>query len=70
MARYKGDPRWITVKYGKDCESCGRPIKRGETAFFYPNGGSLYCDQGCGENAAADFQGAAMDEAFMIGQSW
>ena len=62
--RYQGDPRWLdSVRYPAVCTRCGKPIKRGDRAFYYPNGRHLYCDgPGCGQDCAADFQSAAEDE--------
>jgi hypothetical protein len=67
MKRYALDPYWMTARYPGTCRQCGRTIKRGERAFYYPNGKHLFCATGrdCGQVASADFDAAANDEAFM-----
>jgi hypothetical protein len=63
MRRYSGDPYWITARYAGRCVRCGRTIPKGERAFYYPNGKGLYCQAAlCGEQCAAEFQGATEDE--------
>lgn len=65
MKRYALDPYWLTVRFAGTCHTCGRPIKRGERAFYYPNGKHLFCEApACGQAAAADFHACAEDEAF------
>lgn len=68
-----GDPRWITAKFAGECQGrageCKAPIKRGESAFYYPNGRKLLGRScGCGETASAEFDAARQDEAFATGQ--
>ncbi len=64
MAKYKGDPRWISVRFkGSACARCKRPIQPGERAFHYPQDRSLYCDGGdCGAAASREFAVQAFDE--------
>ena len=65
MKRYALDPYWMNVRFPGTCRKCGRQIKRGERAFYYPNGKHLFCEAApCGQAAAADFQACAEDEAF------
>lgn len=65
--KYAGDPRWITVRFDGVCQ-CGKPVRKGEKAFYYPKGKTL-CGSGCGcaERAEADFNSCAQDEAFQNG---
>jgi len=69
--RYKGDPYWITTRFAGKCLKCGRAIKRGERAFYYPRGErgrNLYCDADeCGRQAERQFVAEAQDEAFLTG---
>ena len=63
-----GDPGWITARYAGKCTGnrgeCPQVIKRGERAFYYPNGKHLLA-QGCGhaEAAEADFASMRFDES-------
>ena len=67
--RYARDPRWLTVKYACKCSKCGRDIKKGEEAFYYPSTRSMYCDHAtCGGAASADFESCAFDEAVYNGE--
>ena len=61
MARYKGDPRWITVRYAGQCAKCEVRIARGERAYYHPTTRTMAC-RACGEKQAAEFQAAAWDE--------
>jgi hypothetical protein len=66
--RYRGDPRWITVKYAGTCRRCGEPIPKGADAFYYPKGRALYCDSDtCGRAESRSFEAAAADEDFAAG---
>lgn len=66
MSRYAcRDPYWLTAKWEGTCH-CGGTIKKGQRAFYYPNGKRLLCAP-CSEKAAAEFAAAAADEAFMSG---
>lgn len=38
MAKYKSDPRWISVKFDGSCARCKSVIRRGERAFYYRPG--------------------------------
>jgi len=67
MDRYAGDPHWIAVRHDDRCRACGRAIRRGERAFYYPRGKHVYCDGPCGATAAADFESAAFDESVANG---
>ncbi len=61
---YKGDPRWITARFKSKCTGCDAPISKGDSAFYFPNGKSLYGDKcGCGRDQSASFDAAAFDEA-------
>ena len=64
MAKYKCDPRWITVRFkGSACADCKRPIQRGQRVFHYPQDRSLYCDGAdCGEAASREFAARVFDE--------
>jgi hypothetical protein len=64
MAKYKSDPRWITVKFDSGCARCKSAIRRGGRAFYYPQDRSLYCERdNCGQAASRDFTAHAFDEA-------
>lgn len=68
MARYSGDPYWITCEYPGTCRRCRKTIDKGDRAFKYKDG-SLYGGEcGCGEQASREFYGAADDEDFYMGQ--
>jgi hypothetical protein len=44
---YFGDPRQITARFPSTCHTCGKPIKKGETIIYWPNGkkaGHYDCD--------------------------
>jgi len=62
------DPYWLTTRYAGECKGCGREIKRGERAFWYPNGRALYCgDDACGQQQYREFSAAAFDEDYARG---
>jgi hypothetical protein len=45
--QYSGDPRQITARFLSTCHTCGKPIKKGETIIYWPNGkkaGHYDCD--------------------------
>ena len=63
MARYSGDPRWLTARFDSTCRKCGKRIKRGESIFYYPTGKVTYCAGECGKAASRDFEAAAFDES-------
>jgi hypothetical protein len=63
QTRYKGDPRWITVRSESICTRCRRRIYAGDRAFYYPEDRSLYCQaQECGKAASREFSARALDE--------
>lgn len=65
MPRYKGDPRWITVKYAAQCAKCETKIARGARAYYMPNGRRMLCAaDACGGDASREFNAAAFDEDF------
>ena len=65
MKRYAHDPRWITARYPATCQQCGKPIKQGDRAFYFPNGKALFCDgPNCGQQESANFDAYTFDEAF------
>ena len=39
---YSRDPRWIQARYPGRCH-CGREIKPGDRAFYYPIGKKIAC---------------------------
>jgi hypothetical protein len=63
MARYSGDPKWLTARFDSTCRKCGKRIKRGESIFYYPTGKVTYCAGECGKAASRDFEAAAFDES-------
>ena len=64
MARYAGDPRWITARFDSRCKQCGADIRKGGRLLYYPNGKAAYCEP-CGEPRSREFAAAAADEAFL-----
>ncbi len=46
---YSKDPRWIRAKYPGRCR-CGRTVKPGDRAFYYPISRKLVC-RDCGRTA-------------------
>lgn len=65
MPRYSRDPRWIKAKFESQCSrrECQCTIKRGEDAFYYPNGRKILCQKDeCGGQASREFSAAAADE--------
>lgn len=63
--RFKGDPRWTTVRYAAGCgePNCQTPIDAGERAFFYPSDKALYGARcGHGDKAQRDFTAHQIDE--------
>ena len=68
MARYSGDPYWLTARYDGKCHRCKTTINAGTRAFYYPNGKRLLCEsEHCGGEASAEFSAAAFDEDFATG---
>lgn len=66
--RYQGDPHWIEARFSCKCSRCGSEIKKGEQAFYYPRGKSVFCKApGCGEKESVSFDQAAFDEAQYTG---
>jgi hypothetical protein len=63
MAR--NDPYWLTVKFEGKCK-CQEQIPKGRRCFYYPLTRTLLCEK-CSEKAAAEFEAARADEAFMNG---
>lgn len=59
MKHFKGDPRWITAKFGH-CSECHTDIKN-KRAYYYPNTKEIFCES-CGQKHAADFNSHAQDE--------
>ena len=48
--RIGGDPHWLTARFQSDCRRCGKSIRKGERAFYYPNGRVIDCDDDpCGQ---------------------
>jgi len=62
--RYSRDPYWLQARFASKCRKCGAQIKRGERIFYYPIEKTAYCEK-CGQAASAEFDAAAMDEAFL-----
>ena len=58
-AKYAGDPRQITARFASKCHTCGKPIKKGESIIYWPNGkhaGHLTCDEADYRNSLASFE--------------
>jgi hypothetical protein len=63
MAKYKSDPRWLSVKFDGSCARCNSVILRGERAFYYPQDRSLYCErENCGQAVSRDLGARVFDE--------
>lgn len=59
----RDDPRWNRMRYQTTCTRCGRTIRKGEQAFFYPLTRSTYCTgEDCGLRADREFEAARFDE--------
>ena len=70
MSSYKGDPRWITIRYKGACSKCRKTLQKGARAFHYPNDrGATLCET-CGEPAAERFATEVADEDTLAGHSW
>jgi hypothetical protein len=57
--KYAGDPRLITARFPVKCHTCGKPIKKGESIIYWPNGkhaGHLACDEADYQNSLASFE--------------
>jgi hypothetical protein len=64
MARYTKDPRWTTSRRTSRCRTCNQLMQPGARIFLYPATGAVFCEaDGCGKQAARDFEAAAFDEA-------
>lgn len=61
MKKYKGDPKKITVRFNSSCCNCNANIKKGDTAYYWPNGKLIYCLV-CGEPEFRQFVSMAADE--------
>ena len=58
-AKYAGDPRQITARFASKCHTYGKPIKKGESIIYWPNGkhaGHLACDEADYRNSLASFE--------------
>ena len=62
MKKYFNDPRPLTVRYTGTCAECGKTLKRGTQAYYWPSDGKIYCIS-CGESEYRQFLSAAADEA-------
>jgi hypothetical protein len=68
--KFVGDPHWIAVRWPAKCDKCGKPISRGEQAFYYPRGKKMYGKAcGCGGAAEQDFHNMTEQEAYYGGGS-
>ena len=56
---YKGDPRWLTAKFG-NCKECFAKLA-GKLAFYYPNTKECFCEK-CGTKHSVDFNLHKQDE--------
>ena len=52
---FAGDPHWITAHYDGKCSECGTEIKKGDRAFYFPNGKKILCEAVCGRAAHERF---------------
>jgi hypothetical protein len=70
MKHYDNDPRWINARFPGRCKECGRAIKRGDRAYYYPLTKSILCAEPCGAAAERDFVSCAMGEEMYCGRTW
>ena len=69
MSRYSSDPYWLTARFNSECHGCKAPVRKGQQAFYYPNGKRIYgMECGCAIFKAADFDSHAFDDATMGSQ--
>lgn len=66
MAKYQGDPHWLTLRFAGKCSACGHTLPRQSEAFYYPNGNNMYGKECCSaaNTSAAWFDAVAFDEDF------
>ena len=52
----KGEPLWITSKYGGKCsgDGCGKFTKKGERVFYDPSSKTVFCGT-CGQKAEMEY---------------
>ena len=72
MEHYQGDPYWLTTRFVGTCLKCGKSLRKGTRAWFYPRTryhrtSRTYCAV-CGGPMSREFLAAAEDEAFLSGQ--
>ncbi len=61
--RRNNAPYWITVKYAGVCSRCKLPIKKGESALYYPAGKTMLCNGNCcGKQEQRDMDANRQDE--------
>lgn len=61
---YRFDPRWIQARYPGRCH-CGREIRPGDRAFYYPKGKELQCED-CGRIGEAELIDDDMNQILHI----
>jgi hypothetical protein len=60
---FPADPRWIEARFTSHCARCPRIIKPGESAYYFPNSKTIFCDsEDCGKNEARLVEAALFDE--------
>jgi hypothetical protein len=62
------DPYWTTARFDSS-DADGNAVKKGDRIFYYPDSKTVLTGAAA-EKAAAEFNAAKQDEAFMNGQSW
>lgn len=60
MRIYKHDPRIIRAKFDSKCLKCGKAIKKGEHAYYWPKHKEVFCE--CGKADFDNFVLSANDE--------
>lgn len=60
---YKNDPKWLLARFNGKCRKCNKPVKKGDSIFYYPSTKSVYCKE-CGNQESASFECMKQDEDF------
>lgn len=60
------DPREIIVKYAGVCAETGKPLKKGDTAVYYPRGKKMFHPE---SRTAEDFRSQKFADDFRLGDA-
>ena len=61
MSRQNNDPSRLTVRYSGKCSKCGKKLPKGSTAYWFPIGSKLTCED-CGAEDYLEFLSSVADE--------